>query len=165
MSLFTSVLLFKIALLAGLSLWITIAVLNNIVAFGNGVVAVGRLMSMQPLRQEPVINTPLLARSVESTSWHKIAYAMALVIEIFTALLLWLATIMMAGVAIGSIERAGAVAVANIALAAFTCMIFFFTLGGTWFAYYLRQEGLQISHFTMISVGIGAMILLNVTTP
>jgi hypothetical protein len=49
----------------------------------------------------------------------------------------------------------------SIALAAFTTMLFLFALGGTWFAYYLRQEGLQMSHFTLIALAVGTAVARN----
>ncbi|WP_083222603.1 hypothetical protein [Ensifer sp. LC163] len=59
----TSLLLIKGVLLSGLALWLAVIVLNNAVAFRNGVFSIGLLMGMQLFDQEPAIRTPLLSRA------------------------------------------------------------------------------------------------------
>jgi uncharacterized membrane protein len=62
---------------------------------------------------------------------------------------------------LGASDIASAIVRANLALSAFTVMAFVLTLGGVWFAYYIRQEGLQITHFVLIAVAIAATIAMN----
>jgi len=51
--------------------------------------------------------------------------------------------------------------VALAALAAFAAFAFFLLLGGTWFAYYVRQEGVQTTHFILIGLAIAAALVVN----
>jgi len=61
-----SLLLFKLVVMAGLALWLTLGTFNNLSAFSAGVASLGNLMGMRLLDQEPAIRTPLLARRVTS---------------------------------------------------------------------------------------------------
>lgn len=153
--------LFKLILIAGLTLWMSIAAFNNVVAFRSGVFAVGMIMAMQPFKQPPVIETPLQSRAIEKQSWHKVSFAIIVVFEIAVAVLLWCATILFARTVFGAVDPPSALASVNHALCALLALLMFFMLGGTWFAYYIKQESLAISHVAMIGVIVVAAILFN----
>ncbi|MGO1072530.1 DUF2165 family protein [Lysobacter sp. CA199] len=130
MSLAASLLLFKLILLAGLALWISLIAFNNLVAFRNGVFGIGQIMRMAPLEQAPAIQTPLLARRIESHLLHRAVLSIVLFAEIFSALLLWSAVAALAGAGL----VADPVALANLALSAFMATCFVMLIGGSWFA-------------------------------
>ncbi|MBN7137572.1 hypothetical protein A7A76_23000 [Lysobacter enzymogenes] len=155
MSLALSLAVFKIVLLAGLAGWLSLVALNNLIAFGNGAFALGQIMRMAPLQQAPAIQTPLLARKVESVFWHRAVLAVVLAAEIVSALLLWAAAAGFAGLA------AEPAAWANLALAAFMATCFLMLIGGSWFAYYIRQDNVQLLHFVLIGVAAAAMLAVN----
>jgi len=155
MSLALSLIVFKIVLLAGLAGWLSLAVLNNLIAFGNGAFALGQIMRMAPLQQAPAIQTPLLARKVESAFWHRAALAVVLIAEVVSALLLWAAAAGFAGLA------AEPAAWANLALTALMATCFLMLIGGNWFAYYIRQDTVQLLHFVLIGVAAAAMAVVN----
>jgi predicted small integral membrane protein len=157
----TSLILFKLVLTASLAAWLTLVAFNNIRAFASGVAAVGGMMSMQLFDQAPAIPSPLLARRVHGTAWHRLVYGFVLAIEWGVAALLWYAAFGFGGAMLGASDIASAIVRANLALSAFTVMAFVLTLGGVWFAYYIRQEGLQITHFVLIAVAIAATIAMN----
>jgi hypothetical protein len=157
----TSLILFKLVLTTGLATWLTLVAFNNIRAFAGGVAAVGSMMSMQLFDQEPAIASPLLARRVHAAGWHRLIYSFVLAIEWAVAALLWYAAFGFGGAMIGASDIAGAIVRANLALSAFTVMAFVLTLGGVWFAYYVRQEGMQITHFVLIAVAIAATLVVN----
>lgn len=156
-----TLLLLKAAILSGLGLWLATALLNNIIAFRNGVFAIGMLMGMKLFDQEPAIQTPLLSRRVNSTGWHRLVYTIILLAEAVTAGLLVIAAIALIGSAIGSVLPATAVDVANVALLAFIGLASLMLVGGAWFVYYIRQEAAQITHMVMIGVGIAAVQMIN----
>jgi predicted small integral membrane protein len=160
----TTFILIKLMVIGGLTLWMTLAVINNLVGFQGGVAAVGNLMSMHLLRQPPTAESPLLSRAVESARWHRAVFVLTVVLEIGCALLLWRATVLLAGTMCSRTDPAAALVAVNLALAAFLVLMFFFNIGGTWFAYYVRQESLQISHVALIGVAIAAAILCNLQT-
>ena len=156
-----TILLLKAAVVSGLGLWLATALLNNIIAFKNGVFAIGMLMGMKLFDQEPVIKTPLLSRRVTSTGWHRPIYSTILLAEAVTVGLLLIAAAALLGSAFGAVPTATAAALANVALLAFIALASLMLVGGAWFAYYIKQEGAQITHLIMIAVGIAAVQMIN----
>ena len=161
MTVIASLVVFKLVVIVGLALWATLGVVNNIAAFRAEVAAVGRMMAMQLLDQEPAIKTPLQARRVHGPGWHWLGYVAVLVIQAATGLLLWYAALGFAGVLAGTVDGADAVVRANLALAAFAVLAFFLTLGGQWFAYFIRQETLHIIHLVLIAIAILGVVVVN----
>ncbi|MGF6174526.1 DUF2165 family protein [Ensifer sp. 4252] len=157
----TSLLLIKAVLFCGLALWLAVIVLNNVVAFRNGVFAIGLLMGMQLFDQEPPIRTPLLSRRVKNSVWHRLIFSLVLVMEVATMLLLAWAAAMLIGTLFGLSNGAAAIIWANLALAAFIALSLIMLLGGAWFAYYIRQESMQITHFILIGIGLAGTLLVN----
>jgi predicted small integral membrane protein len=157
MSLAASLLLFKLILLAGLALWISLIAFNNLIAFRNGVFAIGQLMRMAPLEQAPAIQTPLLARKIENPLLHRAVLSIVLAAEIASGLLLWSAVAALAGAG----GFADPVAQANLALSAFMATCFLMLIGGSWFAYYIRQDNVQLLHFVLIGVSALALLAVN----
>jgi predicted small integral membrane protein len=161
MSATASFLVIQCVVMSGFAMWMTLATFNNLIAFRGGAAGVGMLMSMQPLRQPPAIETPLLERAIERPAWHTATMSFIVLFEILAAACLWYATVMIVGATFGEIDVMRARAVVNLALAVLAALLFFFVLGGTWFAYYIRQEQLQISHFATIGVILVTAILCN----
>jgi predicted small integral membrane protein len=161
----SSLLVFKLVLTTGLALWMTTIVVNNLTAFRSGVLAIGGLMSMQLFDQEPAIKSPLLARRIESHVWHRLTYTLVLIVQTIVGLLLWSAAVAFAGVLFGAVDVADATIRANLALVAFLTLGFVLALGGAWFAYYVRQEGMQITHFVLIVIAIAAAAIVNIPAP
>ena len=154
-------LLLKASVLSGLGLWLAVALLNNIIAYRNGVFAIGMLMGMKLFDQEPAIQTPLLARRVTSTGWHRMVYTIILLAEAVTVVLLLVAAAALFGSALGPVLPATGVLLANAALLAFIGLAVLMLVGGGWFVYYIRQEGAQMTHLVMIGVGIAAVQMMN----
>lgn len=157
----TSLLLIKALLLSGLALWLAIVVINNVVAFRNGVFSIGLLMRMQLFDQEPAIRTPLLSRRVNNAQWHRAVFSFVLVLEVATMLLLAAAALMFFGTLLGISVGPAAVIWANLAFAAFIALGLVMLVGGAWFAYYIRQDTLQITHFVLIGLGVAGTLLVN----
>lgn len=156
-----TILLLKAAVVSGLGLWLATALLNNIIAFKNGVFAIGMLMGMKLFDQEPAIETPLLSRRVTSAAWYRLVYSLILLAEAVTVGLLAIAAVALLGSAFGAVLQANAVNFANAALLAFIALASLMLVGGAWFVYYIRQEGAQITHLVMIGVGIAAVQMVN----
>lgn len=157
----TSIILFKLILMGGLGLWLAVVVLNNSIAFRNGVYSVGSMMAMQLFDQEPAIKTPLLSRRVTAVGWHRLIYGFVLLVEIVVMVLLLYAALGYAGAGLGSIDLGEATLRANLALSGLLALSFIMLLGGAWFAYYIRQEGAQITHLVLIVAAIGGFIAAN----
>ena len=162
MTLVTSLLLLKLVLILGLAIWVAVVTINNITAFRGGVASVGAMMSMRLFDQAPAIDSPLLKRRVASPVWHRLIYGIVLAVEGLVAILLCYAAIGLANAVLGIIDVTDAVRRANLALSAFLTMGFIMLLGGTWFAYYIRQEGMQLTHLLLIVIGIVGALFMNV---
>ncbi|MNT52819.1 hypothetical protein D3C72_1898610 [compost metagenome] len=119
------------------------------------------LMGMQLFDMEPPIRTPLLSRRVRNDLWHRAVFSFVLVTEVATMLLLAGAALMFFGALVGISGGAAAVAWANLALAAFIALWLIMLVGGAWFAYYIRQETMQITHFILIGLGVAGTLLIN----
>jgi predicted small integral membrane protein len=158
MDVHTSLWLFQATLALGLSAWLCIAVLNNLQAFRASVGAVGATMAMAPLRQAPAIDIPLLGRALHSPAWHRIAVLLVLLLQIIAAgaaltgsyLLLVESDLMQARPWL------------NLALSAFLGFTFSMLLGGLWFGYWIRQEGLQLTHLVLVLWALLAFVVFNV---
>ncbi|NVD42308.1 DUF2165 family protein [Ensifer sp. HO-A22] len=157
----TSLFLIKAILLSGLAAWLAIIVLNNVVAFRNGVFSIGLLMGMQLFDQEPVIRTPLLSRCVKNALWHRVVFSFVLILEVASMLLLAGAAFLFFGTLLGVSDGAAAAIWANLAFAAFIALSLVMLLGGAWFAYYIRQETMQITHFILVGLGLAGTLLVN----
>lgn len=155
------ILLLKAVVVSGLGLWLATALINNIIAFKNGVFAIGMLMGMKLFEQEPAIQTPLLRRRVTSAGWHRVIYSTILAAEAVTAGLLAIAAAALLGSAFGAVLPGTAVHFANAALLSFIALGALMLVGGAWFVYYIRQEGAQLTHLVMIGVGIAAVQMIN----
>ena len=157
----TALLLSKFTLVSGLALWLAVIVVNNTLAFRNGAYSVGMMMAMQLFDQEPRIHSPLLSRRVTSPFWHTLVFAFVLALEVGTVLLLaWgAARLGLAMFAPG--EAIPATSAATLGVTALLATSLIMLIGGAWFAYYIRQEGAQITHFALIGLSIGGVVLIN----
>jgi predicted small integral membrane protein len=154
-----SLTLIKMTLMLGLGFWLLIGLVNNLIAFRNGVFSLGGMMAMKLFDQQPAITTPLLSRRVESPIWHRLVYSFVIILEGVTVVSLLSAGSALLGASSGLVPIELATAFANLAITAFMAMSFAMLLGGAWFVYYIRQEGAQITHLIMIGLGlIGAIV-------
>ncbi|CAM3970934.1 DUF2165 family protein [Pseudomonas wadenswilerensis] len=158
MDLHTSLWLFQAVQAIGLSLWLGIAVLNNLQAFRASLGAVGATMAMAPLRQAPAIDIPLLSRALHSTAAHRIALLVVLVLQVVAAVAALIGTyVLLIGTGLESARPW-----LNLALSAFLGFSFAMLLGGLWFGYWIRQEGLQLTHLVLVLWALLAFVVFNV---
>ena len=164
MTLETSLLLFKFILAAGLTVWMVVVAINNLTAFKGGVASLGMTMSMQLFEQAPAIDSPLLSRRVTATFWHRLVYTTVVIMECAVAILLFCGAASLLGAVPGWVDVGDAIIRMNVGLSALLAMSFVLLLGGAWFAYYIRQDLLQITHFVLIAVTIVAALFMNIPT-
>lgn len=155
MGLPASILLFQLVHAFGLALWLSIAALNNIRAFAAAAWAVGATMSMTPLKQLPVIDIPLLSRAIHSVWLQRAALLLILALQLIAACACWLGCYQL--LVIGDLSAARPWL--NLALSGAAAFLLAMHLGGLWFGYWIRQEGLQITHLIML-IWIAAMFFL-----
>jgi predicted small integral membrane protein len=157
----TTLLLFKLLLLAGMGLWLGVIVLNNLRGFAGGVAVVGNLMGMQLFDQPPALPSPLLSRRIRSVAWHRAAYVAIVAMEIVAAALMAAAACGFGAALAGQLPVAEAVARGNLAWASLLALALMFTVGGAWFAYYVRQELMQTTHLVLIGLAVAGAIVNN----
>ena len=149
--------LFLITQALGLSLWLSIAVLNNWQGFRSSVAAVGATMAMEPLQQSPAIDIPLLVRAVRAPRLHQLALLVVLALQLVAGLSAWTGSFLL----IFGDGLLTARPWLNLALSAFSAFLFAMLLGGTWFGYWIRQEGLQLTHLVLAIWAVLAFFLFN----
>lgn len=154
-----SVWIFQAINALGLSLWLLIAALNNCKGFAGSVGAVGATLSMAPLKEAPAIDTPLLGRALAAPWWPRLALGGVLALQVFAALACLVGTYQLL---VGG-DLAAARPWLNLALSGFAGFIFAMHLGGLWFGYWIRQEGLQLTHLALLIWVSLAFFLFNLS--
>lgn len=132
--------------LVALAMWLTIAVINNVHAFNESVAAINRTTSMELIQTAPRIVTVFSERALTSPAWAKLALAGVLVMQALACLALW------AGIAIhlsGS-SKAAALVWVNCGLTVTTAFVLAMLIAGNWFAYWIRQSDLQLTHIALL---------------
>jgi len=157
MSLHTSLWLFLAVQALGLAVWLTMSVINNCRGFGGSAGAVGATMSMATLKQPPAIDTPLLTRAIDSKVLHRMALLVVLALQTVAAAACWTGCWQLLGLG----DLGAARPWLNLALSAFTAFLLAMHLGGLWFGYWIRQEGLQLTHIALLVWVAAAFFLFN----
>jgi len=145
----------------GLAVWLSLSVVNNIQGFAGSVAAVGATMNMAPLKLAPIVDTPLLARALRLPALHRAALLLVLVLalQIVAACAFWAG----AWPLLLSDDLAAARPWLNLGLSAFSLFLFAMHLGGLWFGYWIRQEGLQQAHISLLLWTVAAFLLFNLS--
>ena len=156
MPLHDTILLFQTVLATGLACWLSIAAINNLHAFHGAVWAIGNTMRMDPLRQDPTMETPLLRRALRSLTLHRLALVVVLALQLAGAIAAW------TGVALcvsGGISDA--LPWLNLALCAMAAFLLLMHIGGLWFGYWIAQESLQTTHLVLLLFTLSLFFLFN----
>lgn len=157
MTLSTSLWILQAVHALGLAVWLSIAVCNNWRGFAGARFAVGATMSMAPLREAPVVATPLLSRAVYAVVLHRTALAVVLVLQASAAAACWAGCYQWF---VGA-DQAAARAWLNLGLSCMAAFLLAMHLGGLWFAYWIRQEGLQTTHVLLLAWTVLLFFLFN----
>ncbi|MCM2566040.1 DUF2165 family protein [Janthinobacterium kumbetense] len=156
MQLSHSIWLFHAILAIGLALWLTLAALNNLHAFHGAVWAIGNTMRMDPLRQDPTIQTPLLRRALTSLTLHRLSLLTVLTLQLLAAIAAWTGVALLLGASLTQ-----ALPWLNLALCAMAAFLLLMHLGGLWFGYWIAQESLQTTHLVLLLWTLGLFFLFN----
>ncbi|MFV0925964.1 MULTISPECIES: DUF2165 family protein [Pseudomonas] len=153
----TSLLMFQMVLAAGFTLWLSIALVNNLQAFASSAAAVGGTLSMAPLRQAPAIDLPLCSRAIHSPAVHRAALMVVVLLQAGAVLAAWAGCYHLL---LGSGLDAARPWL-NLALSAALGFLFAMLLGGLWFGYWIRQEGLQLTHLALVVWVVLSFMVFN----
>ncbi len=153
--------LFKAVLTLGLALWSIIVVINNVVGFASAAAAIARTMSMAPLEAEPRVDSPLYGRKLVRPLWSRIALIAILACQIAAAVGLGVGGAGFVMAWFGHGQATTATASATLGLAAHAAAIILMMSGGLWFGYWIRQEGLQLTHVALLGMTAAAVLVIN----
>jgi len=154
-----SLMIFQAICFLGFSLWLSIALINNLQAFSSSVAAVGATMAMAPLRQPPAIDFPLLARALTSPALHRLAMTVVVLLQALAVLAAWAGCYeLLLGAGLDAARPW-----LNLALSAALAFLFAMLLGGLWFGYWIRQEGLQLTHLVLVIWVLLNFLILNLS--
>ncbi|MDN2711469.1 DUF2165 family protein [Janthinobacterium sp. SUN118] len=151
-----SIWLFHAILATGLATWLSLATVNNLHAFHGAVWAIGNTMRMDPRRQDPTIETPLLRRALTSLLLHRLSLLTVLALQLLAAIAAWTGVALLLGASL-----AEALPWLNLALCAMAAFLLLMHLGGLWFGYWIAQEGLQTTHLVLLLWSIALFFLFN----
>lgn len=155
----------KLVLVAGLALWLTIIVLNNVTDRGTNVRLIGRMMGMDEIKEDPLMGNGLQWRAIKSVVVHRLALCAVVVLQVVAVALLWRAAYLFLATTLGFGSVAAAVSAANLALVPFVALWFFFLCGGLWFGYWMKMGPVQQVHLTLLVVSMLATLVVNLIPP
>ncbi|KGX35139.1 DUF2165 family protein [Burkholderia pseudomallei] len=148
----TGIDLFKTLHAVAIAGWATIVTINNVQTFAATTSTVGRTMSMALLRQDPPVDTPLL---------HRVALAIIVLLQAFTAIAMWGGVRLLLATAP---PHAAALPWLDAGATGFAACALVLLLGGLWYGYWIRQEGLQLTHIALVVWSIAACLLFHLGT-
>ncbi|WP_223815998.1 DUF2165 family protein [Pseudomonas chlororaphis] len=152
----------RLAVVASLALWLSIAVLNNLTDPETNRFHIGNTFSMVLLEEEELLGAALRWRAWP-VQWAETALYAVAGIQIVVSMLLWYAAFAYAKAwRLGS--RIALDVARNRAVVALTCFLllwFGFICGGLWFGYWLKQGAIQSVHMTLILIGLVALLFVQ----
>jgi predicted small integral membrane protein len=149
---FVACAIFKAILVLGFAMWTTVAALNNITGFRGAAAAISCTMGMTLLDDPPAIVSPLVGRALTSPRLAAAALVLILAVQIAAALSLGLGGALLLADVLGGNASEWGVAAALAGFSLLTVMWFMMMIAGLWFGYWIRQEGLQLTHLTLLAV-------------
>lgn len=161
MMMLSGVALIKFVTVLGLAIWNLLEFWGLVKDFVGAQKMVGRIMNMELIEMPPLVQTHLMSRRVGKELWHKAGVCMLLLMNLAVALLLFTA---LYGFFSGEADASGNplfLLWANYGLALFVLMGFGLSFVGLWFAYYIKQGDLMITHFVLIVLGMVSAGLIN----
>ncbi|WP_256583217.1 MULTISPECIES: DUF2165 family protein [Pseudomonas] len=152
----------RLAVVASLALWLSIAVLNNLTDPETNRFHIGNTFSMVLLEEEELLGAALRWRAWP-VQWAETALYAVAGIQIVVSMLLWYAAFAYARAwRLGS--RTALDVARNRAVVALTCFLllwFGFICGGLWFGYWLKQGAIQSVHMTLVLIGLVALLFVQ----
>ncbi|WP_156585658.1 DUF2165 family protein [Ensifer sp. Root31] len=154
------ILLFKIVVCTGFALWSLLAALNNFVGFSASVMAIARTTSMAPLKDDPAITTAFDHRALGGLILARAAVVGVMVLQVLAGFLLTIGSLAFAGLPLlpGFLS---APSMASAGLAMLAVAWFAMLIAGLWFAYWIRQDILQLTHIALLIATVMAALVVN----
>lgn len=154
----------KALFLSGLSLWFTLAIINNLTDPETNIHLIGQMMRMDLIKEDPIMGNRLQWRAVNSSLVHKMAFSCVVLAQIVTVILLWRASIAFFGIAAGltnATDLARAIYLGNLGLGAFAAIWICFWTGGLWFGYWMKTPQIQQVHMMLLIMSMCGFLFVN----
>jgi predicted small integral membrane protein len=138
---------------AGWGFWLLLASLNNLMDANTNRTLLHRMISMQEIKNDPMLGHGLLGRAIDKPSLCRLILYMVVLPHLCVAgLLLRAAWLYLSG----SPEALGA---ATLAWASFGGVWFAFLTGGLYFGYWLKMPAVQQVHLTLLMMAVLGLLL------
>lgn len=148
----------KIVTCSGFAVWSLVAASNNIVGFKSSVTAIFCTMSMAPLREREPIQTAFDDRAVRTSALPVLAVLFILLLQAGAAGLLATAAL---GFSSPDLVPATPVLFAQWGFSLLATAWFAMLIGGIWFAYWIRQDVLQLTHLALLIATLLAAVTVS----
>jgi predicted small integral membrane protein len=158
-----SLLIIKVCLLAGLGVWLSIALTNNILDKETNRYLIREMLSMSLISADPNMGRGLLRRACHHPKRAAQLLTGIIIIQCAIVVLLWCAACILL-ISILWHPISFAIEFANIALLAFLLLWFGFLCGGLWYGYWIKTGHIQLAHFTLFIVSLLSIIIINLPT-
>jgi hypothetical protein len=143
--------------MAGLAAWLSLAVINNILDFGTNKHLLANVTTMRELKADPILGKGLVGRARDGEGYPAMILRVVIPVQIAVSLLLWRG----AWHLVVSEDRGFSVGAANLGLAGFMALWFWFLIGGLFYGYWMKMPQVQQVHLALVLISISAAILVN----
>lgn len=150
----------RAVLLAGLALWMSIAVLNNLTDPATNMLHLETMLSMQLLIEDPAFGNGLEWRALPGLS-PRMTLLAVMMCQTLVAGALWFGVALFARDLLSGQPTEKARSVATLALTTFLGLWLFFLCGGLWFGYWMKQGAIQGVHLTLVIIAISSLTYIN----
>lgn len=157
----TAILAGQLLLVALLTGWLLIGVVENIRTPSLNGDLVATVLSMRGMADEmPEVYEQLKDNALIDLDWHKRIYWLIVAVELVVTFVLLIACAMLAGAFIGMVDPSSAKIIAIWGTLGFTSIWGAFLVGGQWFHYWCAHKDAQMTHYIMTIWGAVTFIAL-----
>lgn len=150
----------KMVIMAGMALWMSSIVLNNIVDAGTNIFNIENTITMTLLKNDAVLGLGLKWRA-----WNEGYGALILkcivAYQLLIVMAFWLSACAFLRVCTGSMPEIKAIKIGTFSLIIFSILWIGFLCGGTWFGYWIKQGAFTGVHMNMLSLTVVLLIFIN----
>ncbi|MDO8235834.1 DUF2165 family protein [Citrobacter werkmanii] len=152
----------KTVIMAGMALWMSSIVFNNIFDSGTNIYNINNTITMSLLKDDPVLGLGLKWRAWPD-GYAPLILKCVIAYQLVIVCSFWFSAYRYMKAFLGKIPEASAIRTSNIALIIFSIHWFGFLCGGTWFGYWIKQGAFTGVHTMMLLMNIVLFIFINQT--
>lgn len=150
----------KTIVLTGMALWMSVIVFNNIFDPGTNIYNIENTITLNLLKDDPVLGIGLKWRAWPS-QYAGILLYLVIAYQLITISLFWISSYRYLSVLRNTLREEKAIKTTNITLTLFSIEWFFFLIGGSWFGYWIKQGPITGVHINMLLFTLALFIFIN----